>query len=112
LNWMGKFNDLLGMDPALATAVIIFGILGAGVSVAQGLLSSDITTKIPAAKAASIVIWVRPAIGAVAALAATVLLHNNLLRNDELNSTLVLAIAFTAGFSERFIVGALAQAKE
>jgi hypothetical protein len=115
LSWKGMFDKVLDLNPRLVTAVIIFGILGAAVSVAQGFLRSDVTTKIPAAKAAAIVIWVRPAIGAVAALAATVLLHANIASGGTPNRTLVLAIAFSAGFSERFIVGAvdrLAQSKE
>ena len=115
LSWTGTFQRVLDVDPALVTAVIVFGILGAGVSVAQGFLWSDVTTKIPTAKAAAIVISVRPAIGAVAALAAMVLLHANIVSSGSPNRTLFLAIAITAGFSERFIVGAvdrLAQSKE
>jgi hypothetical protein len=48
--------------------VILAGILGAGVSVAQSLLSTDVSAKIPAQQIGSFLVWMRPAIGAAAAL--------------------------------------------
>lgn len=105
LCWLGIFDDVLDDEPALVTAVIIFGILGASVSVSQGLLWSDIAAKIPAQQLGAFVVWMRPAIGAAAALAALVLLRAGIFKNPD--PTVVLAIAFSAGFSERFIVGAV-----
>ncbi len=92
--------------------VILFGVLGAAVSVGQSLLSADISAKIPAQQIGSFVIWMRPGIGAVAALVALVLLHANKSFHligylDSTNLPVVIAVAFAAGFSERFIVGAI-----
>jgi hypothetical protein len=45
-------------------------ILAAGVSVAQSLLSTDVSAKIPAQQIGSFLVWMWPAIGAAAALVA------------------------------------------
>lgn len=93
---------------------IIFGVVGATLSVALGLLRADVSAKIPAQQIGSFVVWMRPAIGAVAALVAYALLHANanlkILDPDSFspgNFTVVAVIAVVAGFSERFIVGAI-----
>jgi peptidoglycan biosynthesis protein MviN/MurJ (putative lipid II flippase) len=100
----------------LAT-VILSGILGAGVSVAQSLLGTDVSAKIPAQQIGSFLVWMRPAIGAAAALAAIALLgagkqfkflHEDLFKNP----AAILVIAFVAGFSERFITGAIERISE
>lgn len=53
--------------------VVAFGMLGASVSVAQSLLKADIADKIPIQKMNSFVIWMRPGIGAAAAIVALIL---------------------------------------
>jgi hypothetical protein len=92
--------------------VMLCGILGAGVSVAQSLLSTDVSAKIPAQQIGSFLVWMRPAIGAAAALVAIVLLgagqkfgffSGDLIKNP----AAILVIAFVAGFSERFSTGAI-----
>jgi 8-oxo-dGTP pyrophosphatase MutT (NUDIX family) len=97
--------------------VILAGILGAGVSVAQSLLSTDVSAKIPAQQIGSFLVWMRPAIGAAAALVAIALLgagkefkflDENLFKNP----AAILVIAFVAGFSERFITGAIERISE
>lgn len=95
----------------LVAAVVLFGVLGACLSVAQGLLAAKVSDKIPAQQIGSFVVWMRPAIGAAAALIALVLLHANetfKIFNWKVEQTgLIIAIAFVAGYSERFIVGAI-----
>lgn len=101
----------------LATT-ILFGILGAGVSVAQGLLTAGVTAKIPAQQIGSFLAWMRPAIGAVAAMAAIVFLKAGIaikiFSDDLLNKhpAAIFAVAFIAGFSERFITGAIERISE
>ena len=92
--------------------ILLAGILGAGLSVAQNLLSTDISAKIPAQQIGAFVVWMRPAIGAAAALLAIALVEAgsvlNVFTNDiGKNSGATLAIAFAAGFSERFITQAI-----
>ena len=88
------------------SSVLLFGVLGASVSVAQSLLSADISAKIPEQQIGAFVVWMRPAIGATAALAAVALIFGGFIniRADNFN---VLAVAFAAGFSERFLLGAV-----
>lgn len=90
--------------------VFLFGILGAGVSVAQSLVAADVSARIPAQQIGAFVVWMRPAIGAAAALIAVPLLKASKLSIVGVAATdpaVVLAVAFAAGFSERFIVGAI-----
>lgn len=98
-------------DPKLVAAVLLFGALGAGVSVSQGLLAPEISAKIPAQQIGAFVVWMRPAIGATAALMALVILNaNDAFKFFAWKTThpgVIIAIAFVAGYSERFIVGAV-----
>lgn len=92
--------------------VILFGVLGACISVGQGLLSSQVSVKIPAQQIGAFVIWMRPAIGAAAALAALAVIDANKAVNilnlhDQQWSNVVGLLALAAGYSERFIVGAI-----
>jgi hypothetical protein len=102
----------------LGLATIIFtGMLGAGVSVALSLMSTDAAQKIPAQQIGSFLVWMRPAIGAATALAATALLGAgkafNVFSADLVNnSAAVLTVAFAAGFSERFITSAIERIAE
>jgi hypothetical protein len=73
LTWPVDFLPKTG--GRLGLAMIIFtGMLGAGVSVALSLMSTDASEKIPAQQIGSFLVWMRPAIGAATALAATALL--------------------------------------
>ena len=108
-----SFFDILP-DPfnkvELMVGVVLFGVLGAALSVARGLLGADISAKIPAQQIGSFVIWMRPAIGAAAALISFVFLNANALRFfdwDPTSPTIIFMVAVVSGFSERFIVGAI-----
>jgi len=96
---------------SLVAAVVVFGALGAAVSVGQGLLPADVSAKIPAQQIGAFVVWMRPGIGAVAALVAMAIVYVNkslhVLVWQETKLEVILVIAFAAGFSERFIVGAI-----
>ena len=99
------FNDV-----KLIVAVLLFGAMGAALSVARGLIKADLSAKIPTQKIGSFVIWMRPAIGATAALVSFVLLNSKAIRIlnwDPTDPTVILTIATVSGFSERFIVGAI-----
>lgn len=90
-------------------SVALFGVLGATFSVALTLTRRSIDAKIPEQVLGSFVTWMRPAIGAAAAMAAYVFLQAGFLN---VGSTLksapaILAIAFIAGFSERLVVKAI-----
>jgi uncharacterized membrane protein len=87
--------------------VILFGIIGACLSVSQGLLSADVSAKIPAQQIGAFVVWMRPAIGAAAALLALALLNAKVLTFDPAVPGITYLFAFAAGYSERFIVGAI-----
>lgn len=97
-------------DLRLTIAVLLFGAIGAALSVAIGLMKLDLSAKIPAQKLGAFVIWARPIIGAAAALISFVLLRANvihILNLDFTNPWVILTVATVAGFSERFIVGAI-----
>jgi hypothetical protein len=98
-------------ETKLVAAVILFGALGAVVSVSQGLLATQVSAKIPAQQIGSFVVWMRPAIGATLALVALVILYANenfkIFGWDTKHVGVILVFAFVAGFSERFIVGAI-----
>src|ERR1700759_5149605 len=84
--------------------------MGAALSVARSLLKTDVAAKIPSQKLGAFVIWMRPVIGAAAALIAFVFVSAggfHLINLDSGNPTAVLTIATISGFSERFIVGAI-----
>ena len=94
----------------LMAGVVLFGVLGAALSVARGLLRADVSAKIPAQQIGSFVIWMRPAIGAAAALISFVFLNAKVIRLfdwDTTSPTIIFTVAIVSGFSERFIVGAI-----
>lgn len=98
-------------DPASVAAVIIFGILGAALSVGHGLLAADISANLPAQQIGSFIVWMRPWIGATAALIALAFVYANntieLFHHISTAFPVIAVIAFVAGYSERFIVGAI-----
>jgi hypothetical protein len=102
-------------DGPLVAMVVLLGVLGACLSVSQGLISAGLSEKIPEQYLGAFVIWMRPAIGAVAALATFSLLEANkeldLVKLDATPSIIAI-FAFVAGYSERFIVGALGKVSD
>jgi hypothetical protein len=95
---------------SLLVAVVLFGAMGASLSVARSLLKADVTARIPAQKLSAFVDWMRPVIGAAAALVACVLLKVTGFHIFNVNlddPIVILAAATISGFSERFIVGAI-----
>jgi hypothetical protein len=117
LSYWGKIELFHGGGTGKGTpdrlvTVILFGILGAALSVAHTVVASDINTKVTLQQVGSFMVWMRPAIGATAAVVAyTLLLANDYLKvfnhGFAADFTVVAVIALVAGFSERFIVGAL-----
>jgi hypothetical protein len=109
LSWWGVLPNFLGVKQV--TGVILFGVLGAAVSVAQSLISQDVSARIPAQQIGALVIWMRPGIGAAAALATFAILnaneHFNLLGKNAIEPAVVAVFSFLAGYSERFIIGTL-----
>ena len=110
LSWKKILPDFLG-DISQVGMVVLFGVLGAAVSVAQSLAARDVSEKIPAQQIGSLVVWTRPGIGAAAALVVFALLHANehfhLLGNYTTEPAIIAVFSFLAGYSERFIIGAL-----
>lgn len=108
--WFDEHDKHLGSHKQVIT-VILFGALGAALSVAQSLIAVGISAKIPAQQIGAVVVWMRPAIGAAAALVVLALLraneHLHLLGKLSNEPTIVVVFALLAGYSERFIVGAL-----
>ena len=103
-------------DAKVVAAVILFGALGGVVSVSRGLLATQVSAKIPVKQIGSSEVLMRPAIGATLALVALIIIHahqklligaDTSLGGDTPPIVVILAFAFAAGFSERFIVGAI-----
>jgi len=119
LAYCGRIDLFLADDntavgtPNRLVAVILLGTLGAVLSIAQTIMASDLTSKITAQRVVSFMVWMRPAIGATAAVVAYVLLLANqklqVLFNGQFGEdfTVIAVVAILAGFSERFITGAL-----
>lgn len=106
-----KFLPLF-TDMSQLLGVILMGTLGATLSVAQALLSADLTARITSQKVAAFLVWTRPVVGAVSAVILyTLLLANTYLKifSDGLATRPegIMVLALVAGFSERFIIGAL-----
>ena len=99
--------------PDRLLTVLLFGMLGASLSVAQTIVATDMNTKVTVQRVGAFMVWMRPIIGATAAVVAyTLLLANTQLKvffdgkfGDDFS--VIAVIAIIAGFSERFIVGAL-----
>jgi len=117
LSFLNILPDLLNGTKMVA-AVLLFGALGGAVSVSRGLLATQVSAKIPSQQIGSSEVLMRPAIGATLALVALIILHANtkfkifgLLDLDKLDTSeyigVILFFAFVAGYSERFILGAI-----
>jgi hypothetical protein len=98
-------------DATRVATVILFGILGAALSVGHGLLAADVSANLPAQQIGSFIVWMRPWIGATAALIALAIVYANntipVFHPISTESPVIAVIAFVAGYSERFIVGAI-----
>ena len=108
------WNTDLG-DPTVGfiALVAVFGMLGACLSAIQSLGHAGAQGRIPEYVATSLITITRPALGAAAAfgvyaIAASGLLNISL-EGEEAHLT-VLALAFAAGFSERFVLSAVGTA--
>jgi len=95
------------IDWKTIVVVELTGIFGAALSVASSLTRSSVDTSIPQQVLASVVTWMRPAIGAGAALAAYLLFKAGALPFIKESEFSAFVITFIAGFSERFIIGAV-----
>jgi hypothetical protein len=115
LIWLTKCGkiELFAGHTRTLVAVILFGMLGAALSVAQSLATSDVSQKVPMQLMGSFMIWLRPVVGGTAAVIAyALLLANQHLKvffegRFGIEMTVVIVVAIIAGFSERFIVGAM-----
>jgi hypothetical protein len=122
LTYWGKVELFNGSHPTIEwrdrlLVVVLLGIIGASLSVAQSIVSSDLYTKIALQQVGAFMAWMRPAIGATAAVIAYILLMaNNSLQifTTKLSEdfSVVAVFALLAGFSERFIAGALNRVAE
>ena len=119
LSFWNKLPDLLNGTKVVA-AVLLFGALGGAVSVSRGLLATRVSAKIPGQQIGSSEVLMRPAIGAMLALVALIILFANtkvkifgllhfkkLDASDPLLIGVILLSAFVAGYSEQFILGAI-----
>jgi hypothetical protein len=114
--WGWVLRNALGLqvttvDWRRIVAIELTGIFGASFSVASSLTKSSVDEKIPQQMLGSVVTWMRPMMGAAAALVAYPLFKAGVLPaiiSADPNSTLAaFVVAFVAGFSERFIIGAV-----
>lgn len=96
-------------DFHLVSGVVLLGAFGAGFSVAQNLMTEKISAKIPDQQIGAFVVWMRPVVGAAAALVSLALFQMtkslNITGFDIMSPPIALSVAFVAGFSERFIMG-------
>jgi len=87
-------------------SVMLMGALGASFSVAMSLTHQDTSASIPEQRLGSFITWMRPMVGAAAALAVYIFMAAEIMGFTVKGnfSVTVLAFAFIAGFSERFVV--------
>jgi 8-oxo-dGTP pyrophosphatase MutT (NUDIX family) len=95
----------------MIVAVELIGMFGAVLSVASALTKSTVDVSIPQQALGAVVTWMRPLMGAAAAVVAYLFFEAGTLPlTIKVDSRPLLAsfvIAFLAGFSERFIIGAV-----
>jgi hypothetical protein len=109
-SWTRILPEFLWDTKVLSTAVL-FGVLGAVVSLAQSLTVKDISDRIPVQQLGAIDVWMRPGIGAAASLVVLILLNANdhfkIFAESVKNPEVIVVLSLVAGYSERFIIGAL-----
>lgn len=95
-------------DPALLMAVCLFGALGASISSVFSHSRLNQSAKIAERVNSSLLVLLRPVVGAASALAAYVLLIASVgfgwLEGQSIVPALIYMVAITAGFSEAFLV--------
>lgn len=89
--------------------VAALGAFGAAVSGAVRFMARDAEWKIPQLKAERVLIWLRPIVGAAAAIVVVGLLASGL-GGLRMNADAALAIALISGFSEALVSRAVTQA--
>ncbi|MDX6404992.1 MAG: 8-oxo-dGTP diphosphatase [Blastocatellia bacterium] len=111
---LAKFDLLQRHEPTdwrMIVAIEVIGIFGAALSVASSLTKSTVDVSIPQQTLGSVVTWMRPVMGAAAAVAAYLLFQAGalpvIIRSGSQSLLASFVIAFLAGFSERFIIGAV-----
>jgi hypothetical protein len=107
---LAKFDLLQRHEPndwRMIVAIEVIGIFGAALSVASSLTKSTVDVSIPQQTLGSVVTWMRPVMGAAAAVAAYLLFQAGALPFATKSLLASFVIAFVAGFSERFIIGAV-----
>jgi hypothetical protein len=88
-------------------AVLLFGVLGASFSATRRVSGDSGKSKIPEMAANTSITVARTVLGAIPALAAYALLKSEILTvagQKEAPAPIVFAVAFTAGFSERWVL--------
>lgn len=100
-------NNAILNNPALIRSIIFFGALGGIVSGIFTISTGSTKAKIPNQILNSWLTILRPLLGAMSALAATVFLLSGIINFNNLSVPLILAISFGAGFSERLVIGSV-----
>lgn len=88
-------------------AVLLFGVLGASFSATRKVSGESALSKIPEMWASGSITIARTILGAVPALAVYALLRSGLVQIATADTVKLLAFAFVAGFSERFVLKVL-----
>lgn len=100
-------------DPQFVVTVALFGVMGACLSGIFSLARGSIGGRIPERLVNSWISVSRIVAGAVAALVVYTFLISGLLQiGDKTSSSLILAVSFAAGFSERLVVRAVERVTE
>ena len=111
-------SALHALDPYLGKTAqvlmtVLFGTLGGVVSVARSMVAGDVAARIPAQQIGAFVVWMRPILGAAAALVVIAswkaAVDEGVLASVAAQPPTAAGLAFLAGFSERFLVGTLAR---
>lgn len=98
--------------PALTATVMLFGTMGGSLSGILSTFSDPRRVKIPDLFLSFRVTLARLVVGALSALAASVMLMSGFLKIGKMDTTtgVILSVALAAGFSERLVVSALSKA--
>jgi hypothetical protein len=101
--YLGSFNQVL--------MAALFGAMGSVVSVAKDLVADTVSARIPAQQIGAFVVWMRPGLGAAAALVVVAGWKANVdaqvLQGVAKQPSIAVGLAFLAGFSEHLLVGSL-----
>jgi len=94
------------MTPCELLIIHLFGIFGAVFSITVKLTSESKTIDIPEERMGSFITFLRPVIGASAAVIAYLLFQTGIVNLNEFSKSHLLnyIIAFISGFSERFVI--------